>query len=172
MARTDALAPSSMLRVLALLALMAFPAGCRDVPDGGYLEISGRLFVFNYRLGMANYLVTLSKLRPLPEGAVLNSAFENPAGGEPLRKSQPVWPLNDKITVESPPIHCVVADRAYKVTLRLTDREGRELQTIETVVISNVDQSVMPDQPLVVGPLYDANPAAGSSAPDHSCPKS
>jgi hypothetical protein len=52
----------------------------------------------------------------------------------------------------------VKAGRAYKVTIRLEDAAGKVLQTIDRTMISDTDQSVMPDKPLVVGPFYDPNP--------------
>lgn len=159
----------SSCRIVVPLCLALALVSCRDVPQGGYLDVSGRLFVFNYRIAVATYLVTLARLQPVPDGATLESRFENPAGGEPLMKVQKVWPNAEKITVESPPVHCVVADRPYKVTIRLLDGEGREMQSIETSVMSNVDQSLIPDRPLVIGPLYDPNPALAGH-PDGKLP--
>ena len=47
-------------------------------------EISGKLFVFNYRLGIATYVVTLNPLQPMGEGQVAVVSFQNPAGGDPI----------------------------------------------------------------------------------------
>ncbi|WP_407867029.1 hypothetical protein [Phyllobacterium phragmitis] len=154
--------------VLAFAATLI--AGCRDMPAENYVEVNGRLFVFNYRNAIATYLVTLAKLRPLPEGAEFDAAFENPAGGPPLTKRQTIWPALDKITVESPPIQCVVADRPYQVTIRILDGNGEELQRVETTLVSNTDQSVLPDRPLVVGPFYDPNPELAGH-PDGKLPQ-
>lgn len=157
------------LPVLAALAAMLALGACRDAGEGDYLAVSGRIFVFNYRIAQATYLLTLAKRRPLPDGSMLETAFENPAGGGPIVVRQKIWPVMDKITVESPPIQCVKANREYKVRMRLEDGEGTVLQTIERTLISDVDQSVMPDKPLVVGPLYDANPDKAPALPP-SCP--
>lgn len=46
-------------------------ASCQRETEGKLVELSGRLFVFNYRVATANYLVTLKKLRPLPKAASL-----------------------------------------------------------------------------------------------------
>lgn len=143
------------LSVLALLAL----AGCRESGGGGeYFELSGRLFVFNYRVATVQYLVTLRPLKPVGEGEVAIATFENPAGGEALVVRQKIWPLNDKVTIHSPPLECVVKDRPYKVSIRIEDAKGAVMQALETTMTSSQDQSALPDKPLVVGPLYDPNP--------------
>jgi hypothetical protein len=46
------------------------------------------------------------------------------------------------------------------VTVRVLDAEGNAIQTVETKVHSDLDQSVLPKAPLVVGPGYTKNPAA------------
>jgi hypothetical protein len=146
---------------------------CRDAGEGDYLNVSGKIFVFNYRIAQATYLLTLAKIRPLPDGSMLETTFENPAGGDPFIVRQKVWPTMDKITVESPPIKCVKANREYKVSMRLEDASGNLLQTIERKMISDVDQSVMPDKPLVVGPFYDPNPDKSSAdSSSIACPSS
>lgn len=158
--------PLLRLMVLAPVATCAVLLGaCRDTGEGDYLNVSGKLFVFNYRIAEATYLLTLAKLRKLPDGTTLETTFENPAGGNPFVVRQKIWPMMDKITVESPPVKCVKANRPYKVRMRLEDEKGITLQTIERDMVSDVDQSVMPDRPLVVGPFYDPNPDKEPATP-------
>lgn len=155
---------------LLLFGLLCLGA-CRDAGEGDYVNVSGKIFVFNYRIAEATYLLTLAKLRPLPDGSMLQTTFENPAGGDPMIVRQKIWPTMEKITIESPPVKCVKANREYKVSMRLEDANGKLLQTIERKMISDTDQSVMPDKPLVVGPFYDANPDKGSAEdPPAACP--
>lgn len=161
--RTAVYRVRASLMIVSLVVLAEFPGGCRDAGEGDYVNVTGRIFVFNYRIAQATYLLTLGKLRPLPDGAILQATFENPAGGSPFVVRQKVWPMMEKITVESPPVKCVKANREYNVSMRLQDADGKVLQTIERKMISDVDQSVMPDRPLVVGPFYDPNPDKGSS---------
>jgi hypothetical protein len=156
--------------VLGSIAVALALGACRDPGQGDYLEVSGKIFVFNYRIAQATYLLTLSKIRPLPDDSRLETTFENPAGGEPFIVQQKVWPTMAKVTVESPPIKCVKANREYKVSIRVVDARGQLLQTIERKMVSNVDQSVMPDKPLVVGPFYDPNPDKLATA--SACPAS
>lgn len=149
---------SRRLAGLALLGALAL-AGCRDTGgEGGYFEISGKLFSFNYRVATAVYIITLRPLQPMQEGQVAVATLENPAGGEPIVVEQKVWPKLDKVTIESPPLECVVKDRPYAVSIVIRGAKGETLQTFETTVTSGLDQSVLPDRPLVIGPVYELNP--------------
>jgi hypothetical protein len=156
---------------LSILATALALGGCRDSGEGDYLTVAGKIFVFNYRIAQATYHLTLTKVRRVPDGVVLETTFENPAGGEPFVVRQQVWPAVEKIGIDSPPVKCVKAGRAYKVTIRLEDAAGKVLQTIDRTMISDTDQSVMPDKPLVVGPFYDPNPDKDKPDPSAiACP--
>ena len=68
-------------------------AACRDSGgEGEYFEIAGKLFVFNYRVATATYLVNLAPLRPVEDGQTAVVAFEDPAGGDDIVVSQKIWP--------------------------------------------------------------------------------
>ncbi len=140
-----------------LLAAMMLGA-CRQSEEGQYFEVSGRLFEFNYRLARATYVVTLNPLRPMEDGQVAVASFENPAGGAPFVVKQPVWPKMRHITLTSPALTCVVKDKPYGVSIRIEDPNGKLLQALQTTLISSEDQSVLPDRPLVTGPVYELNP--------------
>ena len=121
-----------------LLLLAAVLCGCRDTGGpGDYFEISGRLFSFNYRVATAVYVVTLRLLRPMRQGQMVVATFENPAGGAPIVVEQKVWPNLDKVTIESPPLECVVKDRPYVVSLVVRNDTGEALQKLETTVTSD-----------------------------------
>lgn len=142
---------------MAVLLASAVLTGCQRETDK-FVEVSGRVFVFNYRIAIATYVVTLNKKAPIPEGTVAIAEFENPAGGDVLVTNEKIYPFWDKITLQSPAIHCVKKDKPYAVSVRLVDAKGETLQSLKTEVISSLDQSVMPGKPLVVGPLYTKNP--------------
>ncbi len=143
---------------IASLVLFAL-VGCRESGgEGEYFELSGRLFVFNYRVATVRYVVTLRPLKPVGEKQVAVASFENPAGGDSIVVRQKIWPMNDKVTVESPPLECVVRDRPYKVSIHIEGPDGEAMQSIETTMASSQDQSMLPDRPLTVGPFYDPNP--------------
>jgi len=148
----------STWRLGVLLAMVMVLGSCRESGDGDRFEVSGRLFVFNYRVAIATYLVTLKPLAPMREGDIAVAAFEDPAGGDAIVVRQKIWPKLDKVTLESPPLRCVVKDRPYAISIRIEDEAGKVLQTIETTMVSSQDQTVLPDRPLVVGPLYTPNP--------------
>lgn len=146
-----------MKRALVVPALIAALAACRN-EAGELFELSGRVFVFNPRVATATYVVTLRTLERAPEGAVAVAEFEDPAGGAPIVAEQKIWPGAAKVALESPPVYCIVKDRHYGVAIRIVAADGVVLQRLETTIVSTLDQSVMPDKPLVVGPAYDPNP--------------
>jgi hypothetical protein len=144
--------------VLAVLGLLGVSA-CRDTGgEGEYFALGGKIFVFNYRVATATYLVNLVPLQPVEEGQTAVASFEDPAGGEPLVVRQKIWPNMAKTTIESPPLRCVVKDRPYAISIKIQGADGSVRQTIETTLASVDDQSILPDRPLVVGPLYTPNP--------------
>ncbi len=120
--------------------------------------ITGKLFVFNYRVADATYVLTLAQNRPMPEGSQVTAELENPAGGRPFVITRPVGGPQSKIVIESPSLSCVRKDRAYAIRIILKDADGAELQRLDTTLTSSLDQSVLPDRPLVVGPVYTPNP--------------
>lgn len=144
--------------LLILLPLALLLAACQREAGPDPLKLTGKMFVFNYRLAYATYLVTLEQTEPLPGGSVVQAEFENPAGGAPLTLERRIFPNLPRVVLESPDITCVKKDRAYKVTVAVVGPDGERLQTLETQVTSNVDQSILPAKPLVVGPGYDKNP--------------
>lgn len=144
----------SLLAILAVLGL----SGCQRDEPRDVAKISGRMFVFNYRVAIATYLVTLQRVAPIRDGSTVEASFENPRGGPDLTAQARIFPADEKIAVQSPPVECVKQDRPYKVTLRIKGPEGDILQTIETTIRSDTDQSLLPAKPLVVGPLYTPNP--------------
>jgi hypothetical protein len=144
----------------ALVAAIALSA-CRDTGkdgEGRLFEISGKIFVFNYRLARATYVVTLRPLQPMGEGQVAVAIFQDPAGGAPMVVEQKVWPKLDKVTLESPALTCVVKDKPYAIAISIKGADGMVLQKIDTTLMSTEDQSILPDRPLVIDQLYTANP--------------
>lgn len=165
------------LPLLAIVALLSLTGCQRDEPRE-VAKLSGRMFVFNYRVAVASYLVTLQRIAPIRDGSTVEAAFENPRGGPDLIINDKIFPTNDRITVQSPPVECVKQDRPYKVSIRIKAPEGDILQTIQTTIRSDTDQSALPAKPLVVGPLYTPNPEVFKSdgstdmRPVQGCPAS
>ena len=137
-------------------------AGCRDGADVERYALDGKLVVFNYRVATARFLVNLKSLRTPDDGEVAIAIFEDPAGGPAIEVREKIWPSSQRTTLTTPPLRCIVKDHPYKVTIRIADSAGNPIQAIETTVTSSEDQTLMPDRPLVVGPLYTPNPEAGN----------
>lgn len=143
--------------IFALLAAAAI-AGCQRDSGPDPLKLTGKMFVFNYRLAYATYMITLNRTEPVPDGCTVVATFENPAGGNPLRLERKLFPKLDKVVLESPDITCVKKQRPYAVTIEVKGPDGASLQKLETTVTSDIDQDVMPAKALVEGPAYDKNP--------------
>ncbi len=129
--------------LLAITTVLGLSGRQRDEPRD-VAKVSGRMFVFNYRVAIATYLVTLQRIAPIRDGSTLEATFENPRGGTELTTREKIFPADEKIAVQSPPVECVKQDRPYKVTIRIKGPEGDVLQTIETTIRSDTDQSLLP----------------------------
>lgn len=162
-----------MIRNAAAIFLMSIAlAACRDNADGKLFELDGKVFVFNYRVATATYLVNIKPNGRVGEGNVAVVSFENPAGGEPIMVEEKVWPNTTRTTIHSPPVFCIVKDKPYAVVIRVQDATGALLQQIDTTITSSQDQTDLPEKPLVVGPYYTPNPGdvpAPGNAPA-ACP--
>ncbi|HSO48668.1 MAG TPA: hypothetical protein VLQ68_12150 [Rhizobiaceae bacterium] len=164
-----------MKTAFALAAIVLTMTGCQRPPEG-FFSVSGRIFVFNYRLAYAHYLVTLQRTRAVPEGMRYVARFEDPAGGEPLAAERKIFPAQDKLVIESPHVECVKKDRPYAVKVDIVDTAGKVVQTLETTVVSDLDQSILPREPLVTGPAYQPNANARDAGgkitmrDDSACP--
>jgi hypothetical protein len=157
-----------MKRFPLVILLLALAACQREVgPDP--LKLTGKMFVFNYRLAYATYMVTLERTEPVPEGSVLRAEFENPAGGAPLTLERKIFPNLPRMVLESPDVTCVKKNTPYAVTIAVVGPDGAALQTLKTTVTSDLDQSILPEKALVVGPGYDKNPEVfkDGKAPAH-----
>ncbi|SCX26956.1 hypothetical protein DSM25558_4129 [Agrobacterium sp. DSM 25558] len=147
-----------MKTVVALAIATLSLCACQREEQREIVSVSGRMFVFNYRVATATYLVTLQPTAPIREGSSIEASFENPRGGEAFTINEPLFPKSPKIVLQSPPVECVKEGRAYRVTIRLKAPDGHVMQTIDTSITSDTDQSLLPAKPLVVGPLYTPNP--------------
>ena len=142
-----------------LALALASLAGCSSEDDKSpYLELRGGGFLFNYRIAEATGSLVVGPLRTLPANSVIEVNFENPAGGPAIVLCKPVDPDDSKFDFNTPPLTGIVKDKPYQVTIRLLDKDGKELQRIDKPFKSSLDQSILPEKPLVVGPVYTPNP--------------
>jgi hypothetical protein len=147
-----------LILAAALLAVLTVLSACQRETGPDPLQLTGKMFIFNYRLAYATYMITLVKTEPVADGSIVVATFENPAGGPPLTLERKLFPKLDKIVLESPDVTCVKKQKTYAVTIEVKGPDGTILQTLKTTVISNLDQDIMPAEALVVGPAYDKNP--------------
>jgi hypothetical protein len=132
-------------------------AACQREQAETYFKLTGRIFVFNYRVSEARYMVTIEQTRPIGDGMTVLARFQDPTGGAPLEITRTAWPKLARVVLASPTVRCIKADVPYDVSIDITDANGVVVQTITTQVTSNVDQSVLAAKPLIVGPVYEPN---------------
>ncbi len=143
-----------------LVVLFAVGWATRDDPaNKPFLDIVGGGFIFNYRVADNFYGFTALVKRPLESGSIIEAAFEDPAGGEPIVVRERVSPMTDRYALRTPPLHGVEARKPYQVTIRVLDRlETRELWSTTRSYSSQISDAKTPDKPLTVGPGYHLNP--------------
>lgn len=152
------MARKSWLPLVGLLMAAGALGACRDEGgQGEYFQVSSHIFEFNYRLAKATYIVTLNPMQPMDGTQTAVGTFEDPAGGEPIVVRQKIWPKLTHVTLESPPLTCVIKDKPYAVSIHIEAADGQVVQKLDTTVTSSLDQSILPDRPLVVGPVYELN---------------
>jgi hypothetical protein len=146
--------PDLRARAAAVVLASLLLASCSD--GGDYLAVAGGGFIFNYRIAEAKYGIAVKPMRAIPADAVMEATFENPSGGDPIviRKEGPFNPT--RVAFDTPPLQGVVKGHPYKVALVLRDG-GETLQTIEKTFTSELDQTVLPERPLAIGPGYQKN---------------
>ncbi len=150
----------SGVRGLALLALVLAASACVD--HSRYLELGGGGFIFNYRDATATYGVVVVARRDPPSGATIAASFEDPAGGEPIVLSRSA--RKGRMDFETPPLTGIKKGVPYHVVVVLHAADGAELARLEKDFQSDIDQSVMPERPLAIGPGYQKNIDNSTSA--------
>jgi hypothetical protein len=139
---------------LALLALSLLTS-CNQKEN--YLDLAGGGFVFNYRNAEATWGVIVVPHRDPPAGATIEVEFENPAGGAPIVVEKPARPGPGRIDFNTPALTGIEKGKPYEVVVLLKDASGKELQRLEKTFASELDQSVLPERPLAIGPGYQKN---------------
>ncbi len=144
------------------VAALAFGAGwlTRDDPaDKPYLQITGGGFIFNYRVADVFYGFSAQVLKPVPVGSIIVAEFEDPGGGPPIIVERRVNARTTRYGLRTPTVHGVEAHRPYRVSVRLYDWQRETLLWQgEKSFASQVADTIVPEQPLTVGPGYHRNP--------------
>jgi hypothetical protein len=140
------------------IAILAFLlAACGESGPIDYLKIAGGGIQFNYRVSEASMVVIAQQVHPLPEGSQVEAVFDIP--GTNTRESVVLPAMEGKLTyrLQSQKLMNIAKDTPYKVTIRLLDKDGKELDHKDTTYHSDVDQSTLPDKPLVQDPAFTPN---------------
>jgi hypothetical protein len=137
----------------------------RDDPaERPYLRIAGGGFIYNYRVADVFYGFTAYVLKPLPAGSWIIAEFEDPGGGPPLTVETRMHARSAKYEVRSPGVRGVRAGQPYHVSIKVhDDTRTRVIWAWEKHFVSQIDDMVVPDKPLTIGPGYHPNPDLGGS---------
>ena len=142
-------------QLLLVTALSGALLGCKEDASTAYVEFAGGGFIFNYRTANHYYGFVVRQKKPLPEGSKLEARFEVP--GEELEQvvEQPMRRGQLQYVFQTGDLDGIVTGHPYKATLRiLDDTTGAVIATYQTTFKSAVDQSALPEGPLVIGPGY------------------
>ncbi|WP_299870445.1 hypothetical protein [uncultured Hoeflea sp.] len=111
-----------------------------DPAEKPYLRIAGGGFIYNYRVADVFYGFTAYVLKPLPVETRLHAR-------------------SVKYGIRSPSVRGVKAGRPYRVSIRIVDYTRTQvIWSDERDYVSQIDDMVVPDKPLTVGPGYHPNP--------------
>jgi len=145
-----------MNRRHSLLALAALGlAACGE--EQPYFSFAGGGFIFNYRLADHYYGFVLRRKKAAPAGSRLEVVFELPGGAE---KTETMAVEQNRLDYlfRTPPLTGIERGHAYRARVRLIDAQGAELARYDKSFTTDVDQSTLPQDPLVVGPGYQPAP--------------
>ena len=138
-----------MMRLLLLCSALMFSACGEDSGPKDYLKIAGGGITFNYRYSQAGMVVIAQQKYPLPEGSTVEAQFDLP--GQNARQTVSLPALAGKLTykLQSDPLTGLKKDGQYNVTIRLIDRDGKQLDRDDKIFTSDEDQANLPTKPLV-----------------------
>jgi hypothetical protein len=144
--------------LLLAVGLAVLLSGCEDDAAKPYLEFVGGGFIFNYRTANHYYGFVVRQKKPLPEGSRLEVQFEVP-GGPAQIVVQPARSGQLQYVFQTGDLDGIVKGHSYKASLRILDgTTGAEIAKYEKSFKTDVDQSALPEDPLVVGPGYQKPP--------------
>lgn len=138
-----------MMRFVFLGAAVMLTACGEDSGPKDYLKIAGGGITFNYRYSQAGMVVIAQQKYPLPEGSTVEAQFDLP--GQNARQTVSLPALAGKLTykLQSDPLTGLKKGGQYNVTIRLIDKDGKQLDRDDSIFTSDEDQASLPTKPLV-----------------------
>jgi hypothetical protein len=140
------------MKAILLLSTALMLAACGE--DSGsidYLKIAGGGITFNYRYSQAGMVVIAQQKYPLPEGSSVEAQFDLP--GQNARQTVSLPAMAGKLTykLQSDPLTGLMKGGQYNVTIRLIDKDGKQLDRDDRIFVSDEDQTNLPSKPIVEG---------------------
>lgn len=134
-----------------VVAALILTACGEDSGPKDYLKIAGGGITFNYRYSQAGMVVIAQQKYPLPEGSTVEAQFDLP--GQHARQTVSLPALAGKLTykLQSDPLTGLKKGGQYNITIRLIDKNGKQLDRDDRIFVSDEDQVTLPSKPLVDG---------------------
>lgn len=138
-------------RAAAGLAIAGFTLAACGGDDGpvDYMKIAGGGLTYNYRYNEARAVIVGRQITPLPAGASVVALFDVPGENRRERVQRPAIDGKLLYKLDSSPLSGLKVGTSLKVTLLVIDAAGQEVDREEKVFVSDVDQSKLPQKPLV-----------------------
>ncbi len=138
-----------MKTILFLYAAFLLCACGEDSGPKDYLKIAGGGITYNYRYSQAGMVVIAQQKYPLPEGSTVEAQFDLP--GQNARQTVSLPAMVGKLTykLQSDPLTGLKKGGQYNVTIRLIDKDGKQLDRDDRTFTSDEDQTNLPSKPLV-----------------------
>ena len=137
-----------------LLGIQLQLSGCGEDSAKPYVEFAGGGFIFNYRTANHYYGFVVRQKKPLPAGSKLEARFEVPNGPEQIFE-QSAREGQLQYVFQTGDLDGIITHHPYKAVLRIIEgTTGAEIARYEKTFKTDVDQSALPDGPLVTGPGY------------------
>ncbi len=124
-------------------------AGCGESGPIQYLKIAGGGIQFNYRVSEASMVVVAQQTYPFPGGSHIEALFDVPGTNTRQSVSSPAIEGKLSYIIQSAKVLGITKGGKYNVTIRLIDKDGKELDHKDTAFTSDEDQANLPDKPLV-----------------------
>jgi hypothetical protein len=138
-----------MNRRILLCGAAVLVSGCGDDAPKKKLRIAGGGLQFNYRYSQASIVIVVQARGEFPDGAIIETLFDKPGTTERESVAQPIFVGKLAYQFQSSPMLGIKKDEVFKVTVRLLDKAGIELEREDTQFKSDQDQSTLPSKPLV-----------------------
>jgi hypothetical protein len=126
-------------------------SGCGETAPN-YFKIAGGGLQFNLATSQASMIVVAQQTSPMPPNSTLEALFDLPGTNTRQSVSVPTSQGRLQYMLQSKALTGITLGGRYSVSVLLHDKDGKVLDQKETTYVSDQDQALLPNKPLVEGP--------------------